>query len=193
MDYYDLKICGLTRRLPVSHISKKTSLANFSILGDVELVNTLADRLAQKLKPYQFDHLVALEVKVVPLVHGVALRLGHKRFVLCRKSIKPYMVKPVVLKPLKHFPAHVKPLVLDGEDAQRLAGKKVIVVDTVISTGVTMRQAKKLIEQVGAEVVLMVAVLRQGKQFDQFNKLFYFEEIPIFKEPDRVGPSSKQE
>lgn len=193
MDYYDLKICGLTRRLPISHISKKTRLANFSILGDVELVKTLADQLAEKLKQYQFDYLVALEVKVVPLVHGVALRLNHKRFVLCRKSIKPYMVQPVVLKPMKHFPTHVKPLVLDGEDAQRLKGEKVVVVDTVISTGVTMRMARKLMEKVGAEVVLMVAVLRQGKQFDRFKDLFYFEEIPIFKETalDRVGPSAK--
>jgi adenine phosphoribosyltransferase len=182
MDYYDLTLCGLTRRLPISHISKKTRLANFSILGDVELVNTLADQLARKLKAYRFDYLVALEAKVVPLVHGVALRLGHKRFVLCRKSVKPYMVNPVILKPMKHFHSHVKPLVLDGEDGQRVKGKKVVVVDTVISTGVTMRQARKLMEQVGADVVLMVAVLRQGKQFDRFDKLFYFEEIPIFQE-----------
>src|SRR4030067_3423654 len=143
MQYYTLKLCGLTRKLPLAHVSKKSQLANFSILGDVELVNILADTLAAKLKKFKFDYLVATEVKVVPLVHGVALRLGHKRFVVCRKSVKPYMINPVILKPLKHFPKHVKPMVIDSQDAKLLKGKQVIIVDAVISTGVTMRMMKK--------------------------------------------------
>ncbi len=88
MKYYSLNICGLKRKLPLAHISKKTLLANFSILGDVELVDTLADTLAKKLKEYKFDYLVGLEIKVVPLVNGIAKRWGQKRFILCRKSVK---------------------------------------------------------------------------------------------------------
>ena len=178
---YTLKICGLTRKLPLSYISKKTRLANFSILGDVELVDRLADTLAEKLKKIMFDYLVALEVKVVPLVHGVAKRLNHRRFIVCRKSIRPYMVKPIVLKPMAHFPKHVKPLVIDSKDAQLIAGKKVVVIDSVISTGVTMRMMKKLMEKVGARPVKLVAVLRQGEQFDRFENLMWLAEIPIFK------------
>ena len=181
MKYYSLSICGLKRKLPLAHISKKTLLANFSILGDVELVDTLADALAKKLKEYKFDYLVGLEIKVVPLVHGIAKRLGQKRFILCRKSVKPYMASPVILKPLSHFPKHVRPLVIDGKDAKLLKNKKVIIIDTVISTGVTMRMAKKIMEKVKAEPVLMIAVLRQGDQFDKFDNLFYLQEIPLFK------------
>lgn len=183
MKYYTLSLCGLKRKLPVARISKKTLLANFSILGDVELVDTLVNSLAEKLKIYRFDYLVALEIKVIPLVQGIAKKLGHKKFVVCRKSIKPYMVKPFILKPLSFFPKHVKPLVIDGNDAQLLAKKKVVVIDTVISTGVTMRMAKKLMEKVGAQPILMVAVLKQGHQFDDFENLLYIQEIPVFNHP----------
>src|SRR4030042_6548815 len=182
MEYYTLKLCGLTRKLPITHVSKKSQLANFSILGDVELVNILADNLADMLRKYKFDYLVATEVKVVPLVHGVALRLGYKRFVVCRKSVKPYMIDPIIPKPLRFFPKHVKPMVIDGRDAKLLKGKKVIIADAVISTGVTMRMMKKLMEKAGAKVVKTVAILKQGEQFDPIEDLIYFEEIPVFKE-----------
>jgi adenine phosphoribosyltransferase len=178
---YTLKICGLTRKLPLSYISRKTQLASFSVLGDVELVDVLAETLAKKLKKIRFDYLVALETKVVPLVHGVAKRLGHQRFIVLRKSVKPDMTAPVMLKPMAHFPRHVKPLVINGQDAALIKGKKVVVIDSVISTGVTMRMAKKLMEKIGAEPVKLVAVLRQGEQFDQFEDLIWLAEIPIFK------------
>jgi adenine phosphoribosyltransferase len=178
---YTLRICGLSRQLPLSYISKKTQLANFSVLGDVELVDCLADNLAAKLKSLEFDYLVALEVKIVPLVHGIAKRLGHQKFVVCRKSVKPYMEAPIILKPLAHFPKHVKPLVIDGKDARLIKGKRVVVIDTVISTGVTMRMMKKLLEKVGATPVKLIAVLRQGEQFDHFENLLWLAEIPVFK------------
>ncbi len=178
---YTLKICGLTRHLPLSYISKKTRLANFSVLGDVELVEKLAEVLTEKIKDIKFDYLVALEVKIVPLVHEVAKRLGHKRFIVCRKSVRPYMIKPIVLKPLSYFPKHVKPLVIDSKDAEIIKGKKVIVIDTVVSTGVTMRMMKKLMEIVGATPVKLIAVLKQGEQFEEIENLVWLEEIPIFK------------
>ena len=181
MQYFTLKILGLTRRYPITHISKNTRLVNVSILGDIELVNKLADYWAQKLTKISFDYLVCPEVKVVPLVHGVALRLGHKKFIVCRKSVKPYMVNPVILKPLPHFPKHVKQLAIDGNDAQLIMEKRVIVMDAVISTGVTMRMMHKLMEKVGAKVVKSIAILKQGKQFETFTNLEYLAELPIFK------------
>lgn len=183
MNYFDLEICGLKRKLPISHVSKKTQLANFSILGDVELVDTLADTLVEKMRGYNFDYLIATETKIVPLVHGIAKRLGHKKFVLCRKSVKPYMISPVILKPMTHFPKHVKQVVIDGLDAETIRGKKVVIIDAVISTGVTMRMMNKLMEKVGASVSLMIAVLRQGDQFDNFENLFYLKEIPVISIP----------
>ncbi len=120
MNTYTLHICGLTRELPLVHISKKTKLANFSILGDVELVDALADKMTEMIRPLSFDYLVCPEVKIVPLIHGVAKRLGHKRYVVCRKSVKPYMASPIILKPLPHFPKHVQQIVINGADAVRI-------------------------------------------------------------------------
>ncbi len=182
MEYHTLEICGLTRKLPLIYVGKKTRLASFSILGDVELVNALADIIAKELKKIDFDYLVSPEVKVVPLTHGVALRLGHKRFVVCRKSIKPYMISPIKINPLSHFPKHATPLVIDGVDAERLQGKRVVILDDIISSGVTMRMMTHLLSKVGAIVVSYFAVIKQGEQFDQLQNLEFLAEIPIFKE-----------
>jgi adenine phosphoribosyltransferase len=113
VDFYKLEICGLTRQLPLKKISKNTHLANFNILGDQELVKAISQELASQLSKYKFDYLVGPAVKVVPLIHQLAEKLDHPRYIICRKSIKPYMISPQILKPLAHFPKHVKKLVID--------------------------------------------------------------------------------
>ena len=182
MDYYTLELLGIRRELPLIYVGKNTRIASFSILGDVELCNRLADEIASKIKDVDFDYLVGPEVKVVPLIHGIAVRLKLPRYVICRKSIKSYMNSPVVVKPLSHFPKHVKPLVLNGPDAQLLKNKRVLVIDDVISTGVTMRMITYLMTKVNAKVVGYFAALKQGAQFDDINNLKYLGELPIFKE-----------
>jgi len=183
VEYHNLQICGLTRKLPLIQVGRHTKIAAFSILGDVELTDALADAMTLKIEnlKLKIDYIVGPEVKAVPLVHGVAKRLGHKRFVICRKSIKPYMTSPIVVKPLSHFPKHVKPLVLNGPDAQMLKNKKVFVVDDVISTGVTFRQITHLMNKVEAQVEGYIAAIKQGEQFDNLENLLYLAELPVFK------------
>jgi adenine phosphoribosyltransferase len=183
MDYYDFKFNGITRRLPLIQVGRNTRLASFSILGDVELVDTLADKMSAKLKKYEFDYLVGPEVRVLPLIHGVAKRLHQKRYVVCRETIKSYMINPVVVKPLSHFPKHVKPLVLNGPDAELIKNKKVVIIDDVVSTGVTIRMIKYLMKKVNATVVECFAAVKQGEQFDDIENLEYLGELPIFKTP----------
>lgn len=176
-----MTICGLTRELPIVHISKDKLLANFTFLGDIELVDCLADTLADKLKKSGVEYLVCPHVKVVPLVHGVARRLGQKRFVVFRKSVKPYMTSPVILKPLPHFPKHVQPMVMNGPDAELLKGKKVAIIDDVISTGTTMQMANRFMEKVGALVIANIAVIRQGDfPLKNIPNLAYLYHLPIF-------------
>ncbi len=183
-DYYNVEICGLKRKLPLIPISKKTKIASFNILGDTELTQKVASILALKLKKYKFDYLVGPEVKVVPLIHELSAKLGQKKYIICRKSVKPYMVSPVILKPLSHFPKHIRPLVIDGGDKNLLVGKKVIIVDDVVSTGVTIRMVKFLMEKIGAKVIAIAAVIRQGeKQFDKYENFVYLLDLPIFKSP----------
>lgn len=182
VDFYEIEIAGVKRKLPLMAVGKKTKLAQFNIVGDVELVEKVSDALVAKLKKFQFDFLVGPEVKVVPLIHELAKKLGQKHYIICRKSVKPYMVSPIILKPLPYFPRHIKPLVIDSRDAAILKGKKVAIVDDVVSTGVTMRMINKLMEKIGAEVVVNAALIRQGKeQFDEIKNFIYLTELPIFK------------
>ena len=183
MDYFTVEICGLSRRLPLMQVGRNTKIASFSILGDVELVDRLADEMAQRIKKLdiQFDYIVGPEVKAVPLIHGIAKRLGQKRFVVCRKSIKPYMVNPIKIIPLSYFPKHAKPLVVNGPDVELLRGKRVVIIDDVISSGVTMRMMSYLMEKVGAEVVGIFTAIKQGEQLDHFENLYFISELPIFK------------
>jgi len=175
-------MCGLTREIPLVHNSKHTLFANVTLLGDIELVNTLADLLAKTFKDTTVDYFVCPHVKVTPLVHGVALRLGHKRFVVLRKSVKPYMESPIILRPLPDMPKHVQPLVINGTDAALLKGKKVIIVDDVISTGTTLRMVDKLMEMVGATVIQNVAIIKQGASQARIDNLMSLYELPIFRE-----------
>ncbi|OGM01870.1 hypothetical protein A2115_00265 [Candidatus Woesebacteria bacterium GWA1_41_8] len=182
-DFYPITLCGLKRKLPLIPISKNTKIASFNILGDAELTQKVALELSKKLKKIEFDYLVGPEVKVVPLIYELAKRLGHKKYVICRKSVKPYMTSPSILKPLSHFPKHVRPLVINGEDKIMLSGKKVVIVDDVVSTGVTIRMIKYLMDKIGAKVVATVAVIRQGeKQFDEMENFIYLAELPLFKD-----------
>jgi len=182
MTKYSFTICGLTREIPLVHNSRSTLLANITFLGDIELVNSLADILAKTFKDTTADYFVCPHVKVTPLVHGIALRLGHKRFVVLRKSVKPYMESPIVLRPLPDMPKHVQPLVINGTDVALLKGKKVVVIDDVISTGTTMRMVDKLMDMVGASVIANVAVIRQGVPRERINNLTSLYELPIFHE-----------
>ena len=182
MEYYSLEICNLKRQLPIKAVGRTSSLASFSILGDVELVEKVADQLVEKLSDFEFDCLAGPESKVVPLLHVISKKLGHPRYVVCRKSIKSYMVSPVVLKPLPYFPKHVKSLVLDGVDAELIRNKRVVIIDDVVSTGVTMRMMKKIVEQAEGKVVACAAVIRQGEnQFDTIDNFIYLATLPIFK------------
>jgi adenine phosphoribosyltransferase len=178
---YAFRICGLIREISLVHNSKNTLLANVTFLGDIELVNCLADKLAAICKDMDVDYFVCPHVKVTPLVHGVALRLGHKRFVVLRKSVKPYMESPVILRPLPDMPKHVQPLVINGKDATLLKNKKVIVIDDVLSTGITMKMVNRLMKMIGATVVKNVAVVRQGTQREHTDHLLSLYELPIFR------------
>lgn len=148
-------------------------------MGDIELVDALADAFAEKFRAFSFDYLVAVDVKVVPLVHGIAKRLGHKRLVVLRRRVKPYMVAPIVMRPSPEFPKHVQQLVINGPDATLLAGRRVVVMDDVVSTGKTMELAGRLMEQMSATVVARAAVLRQGEQFTKLSNFLFVGELPI--------------
>ncbi len=176
MEYYNLEFFGLKRKLPLVRLTPKIKIASISLLGDTELTEKAAEKLAEKLKKYQFDYLVGPEVKVVPLLYALSQKLGQKKYVVCRKSIKGYMTNPQVLRIPKGPKFNM--LVLDGPDAELLKGKKVAIIDDVVSSGVTIINLEKILNQVQAKIVVVATIFKQGEQFK--GKLLYLASLPIF-------------
>lgn len=175
MEYYNLKIGKLQRKLPIVSLSPNMKVASFNLLGDPELVNISARKLCNKIKNLDFDILVGPEVKVVPLIHEMSNVLKLKKYVICRKNIMGYMVNPVK-------PSSESGLVLDGRDASYLKGKKVIVVDDVVSTGRTLKEINKLMESIDAKIVAVCSVFKQNdKEDEELKDLIFLQNLPIFK------------
>lgn len=174
MEYHTLKIAGLERNLPIVAISPRVKIASFNLLGDKEMVEVLAKKMAKKIGGVNFDYLAGPEVKVLPLLHELSKILKKNRYIVCRKQIHGYMVSPVV--------SMIKPgLVIDGNDAKRLKCKKVIVVDDVVSSGRTMRVMDNLMSLVGAQIVAHIAVFKQGDREDgEMRNLIYLGKLPLF-------------
>lgn len=175
MEYYDFKFLGLQRKLPIIYLSKNLGVASLNLLGDSELVKKSAENLAKKIKKYEFDIMVGPEVKVVPLLQELSNILKHKRYVVMRKNVMGYMVNPVSSKS--------KPsLVLDGQDVIFLKGKKVVIIDDVVTTGKTIKVIHDFLKEVGAEVVATAAVLKQGEDYiDEDSEFIFLDKLPIFK------------
>jgi adenine phosphoribosyltransferase len=182
---YEIAVAGLRRRLPVVPINESLWIAAFVLWGDVELTNACARLLADRLRPMSFDCLVSVEAKALPLAHMVATYLSDERagryfpYAVCRKSVKGYMRDPLTVQVKSITTAAAQTLVLDGTDARRVRGKRVAVVDDVVSTGGSLRAVNELLERVNSEVVARAAVLLEEGGY-QDPALIHLGTLPIF-------------
>ena len=177
-EYYDINIKGMKRRLPVVKVNESLWIASFVILGDVELTSHCADELIEELKDLDFDYLVGPEAKALPLLHVVAERLGFKEYIVCRKEIKAYMKNTIVYDVKSITTKKKQQLVLNGPDVERIRGKKVVLLDDVVSTGGTFNSMEKILEKAGAKIVARSAVLKEG---DSYKKdIIYLQDLPVF-------------
>jgi len=175
MNYYQLDLLGIKRELPIVPISPKLKIASFNLLGDVELVNKSAKEIAKKIKGLKFDVLVGPEVKVVPLIHQLATIIKSKNYIICRKNIMGYMVKPVQSEGKNK-------LVLDGRDAQLLKGKRVVIVDDVVSSGRTTREIITLLKKLDAQVVCVISIFKQGdEEIPDLPNFIYLAKLPLIE------------
>lgn len=176
--HYDLEISGFHRKLPVVQINENLWIASFVMLGDVNLINFCAGALATKLAKLDFDYLVGPEAKVIPLLQSLGTFLGLSRYIVCRKNVKAYMENPVTLKVDSITTKGKQHLVLNGMDVERIKGKRVVLIDDVVSTGGTFAALEELIEKTGAEIAGRAAVLKEGNSYDR--DLIYLQDLPIF-------------
>jgi adenine phosphoribosyltransferase len=181
MEFFELEIAGLKRKLPIVYLGPKLRIASLSLLGDVELVEKTAQDLVDilKRKKIVFDYFVGPEVKVVPLMYEMSKIARLKHYIVCRKAIKGYMVSPLILhpdNPLKRF----KTLVIDGQDGNLVKGKRVVIVDDVVTTGTTINAVRELMTKAQAQVVGVCSILKQGNV--DVADLDYLGKLPVFKE-----------
>ena len=176
MEYYSLKFGNLERKLPIISLTPKIKIASFNLLGDAEFVRVSADKISKILSDVDFDCLVGPEVKVVPVLQELSGILKHKRYVIFRKGITGYMVSPVKSQKLPG-------LFLDGNDAKYLDGKKVVVIDDVVTTGKTLNSVGKFLAELGATVVLYVTIFAQEGSDDELPENFVsLASLPVFKQ-----------
>ncbi|GAA6756497.1 phosphoribosyltransferase family protein [Thermus thalpophilus] len=171
-----MEIAGVKRELPIVRVGPDVAVALLNLLGDTELTEAAAEALAKRLPP-EVETLVTPEVKAVPLAHALS-RITGKPYVVARKTEKPYMINPVSRQVLSITTGKPQLLVLDGADVPLIRGKKVAIVDDVVSTGSTLSGLRELIESVGGQVVAVLAVFTEGTPRQDVIALGH---LPLFK------------
>lgn len=171
-----MEIAGVKRELPIVRVGPDVAVALLNLLGDTELTEAAAEALAQRLPP-EVETLVTPEVKAVPLAHALSLITG-KPYVVARKTEKPYMINPISRQVLSITTGKPQLLVLDGADVPLIRGKKVAIVDDVVSTGSTLAGLRELIESVGGQVVAVLTVFTEGTPRQDVIALGH---LPLFK------------
>ncbi len=176
-DTYELKVAGLTRQLPIIQINEKLKIASFVILGETELVIACASELVKKLP--KADLLITAEAKGIPLVFELSRLLKMKKYYVARKSIKPYMDEPLVDEVVSITSQKKQLLCLDKQDSEEIKGKRVIIVDDVISTGKSLEAIERLVQKAGGHIVCRAAILAEGEAAAREDILF-LEKLPLF-------------
>ena len=178
--YYRMKVAGLERDLPICPVTDKLYIAGFVIFGDQELTVACARELLAKAPEY--DYIITAEAKGIPLAHEMARQAGDAKYILARKAPKLYMVDVFSSTVKSITTAKEQTLYLDGADAKLIEGKKILIVDDVISTGESLAALEVLVEKAGGIVCGRMAVLAEGDAQDRAD-LIYLEKLPLFN-PD---------
>jgi adenine phosphoribosyltransferase len=177
--FHTVQIAGLTRQLPLFEVAPGIAIAIFNMLGDTPIVEAAAAALAPRL-PIESEVLVTPEVKSIPVAHALSVRL-HIPYVVVRKIHKPYMVNSLSAEVVSITTGKPQTLWLDGKDRPLIAGKKVVLVDDVVSTGSTLVGMRQLIAAAGGEVIAEAAVFTEGDE-GSWPGVIALGNLPIFKQ-----------
>ena len=174
---YKLKVAGLERDLPLCPLSDSAMIAAFVIFGDVELTCACAKALLEKAP--EFDYMVAPEAKAIPLIHEMARQSGRNEYFLVRKAKKLYMNGVFEVEDQSITTEGKQMLYMDGADAAKMRGKRVLILDDVISTGGSIAAVENLVNQAGGMVAGRMAILAEGGAAKREDILF-LEPLPLF-------------
>ena len=175
--HYRMTIAGCERDLPICPLNDKLSIGAFVIFGDCELTQACAAELLKKAPA--FDYLITAESKGIPLAYEMARQCGAEKWLLARKGAKLYMRDVFSVEVRSITTDHVQKLYLDGEDAALMRGKRILIVDDVISTGESLAALEKLVTEAGGEICGRMAILAEGDA-QQREDIIYLEKLPLF-------------
>ena len=174
---YPMHVAGLTRDLPLCKVTDDLSIGAFVIFGGVELTVACARELLKKAPEY--DVLITAESKGIPLAYEMARQAGTNRYLLARKSPKLYMKNVFTVKVNSITTAKEQILCIDGKDAEYMKGRRVLIVDDVISTGESLKALEQLVTKAGGNIVGRMAVRAEGDAPTR-DDLIYLEKLPLF-------------
>lgn len=177
MKTYTLHVAGLTRELPIIKLSYDLSIASFVILGDTEIVKKTAPMIAKKLP--EVDFVVTAEAKGIPLAYEISKVLNLDEYIVARKSVKAYMEEPIEVEVNSITTTNSQKLYLNNQDAKKIKGKRVALVDDVISTGQSLKALERLVEKAGGKVLAKAAILAEGDAKDR-KDIIFLEALPTF-------------
>ncbi len=175
--FYEMTIAGCKRQLPLCRLNDDLMIGAFVILGDQELTVACAKELLA-ISP-EYDYLISAEAKGIPLAHEMARQHGDAHYIVARKGVKLYMRDVFKAEVRSITTDHQQTLYLDTADAELMKGKRILVVDDVVSTGESLYAVQQLVKQAGGEIVGNVTILAEGAAADRTD-IKYLERLPLF-------------
>jgi adenine phosphoribosyltransferase len=174
---YNMNIAGCSRDLPLCKLNDDLMIAGFTPFGDVELTCACAAELLKKAP--DFDYLIAPEAKSIPIIHEMARQSGRNTYLLVRKAPKLYMNGVFEAEVRSITTKGTQKLYMDGADAEKIKGKRIIIIDDVISTGESLNAVEQLVRQAGGNIVARMAVLAEGDAVGR-KDIIYLAPLPLF-------------
>ena len=177
MASYHMTIAGLERDLPLCPLNENLSIGAFVIFGDCELTEACARELLKKAP--EFDYIITAESKGIPIAYEMARQIKAPNWMLARKGVKLYMKDVIGVEVRSITTDHVQKLYIDGEDAKLMKGKRILIVDDVISTGESLSAIEELVNKAGGNIVGKMAILAEGDA-QKREDIIYLEKLPLF-------------
>ena len=175
---YTMNIAGLDRDLPLCKVADDLYIGAFVMFGDAEITVACARELLARA-PKDYDYLLTAEAKSIPLIHEMARQSGAKTYFIARKGMKVYLTDPIHVTVHSITTQHEQDLYLSGEDAARIRGKRILIVDDVISTGDSLKAMEELVVDAGGTVAGRMAVLAEGDA-QKRGDIIYLNPLPLF-------------
>ena len=174
---YEMDIAGLKRDLPLCRVTDDLYIGAFVMFGDVELTVHCAAELLKRAPEY--DYLIAPEAKAIPLLYEMARQSGAEKYFLARKGATAYMTGVFEVEVRSITTMHIQKLVIDTADAELIKGKKILIVDDVISTGESLHAMEELVKRAGGIIAGKMAVLAEGDAKDR-DDIITLAPLPLF-------------